>query len=677
MRTRDLFKARAIIDELLPHFPESDRKKAAQRLEQTFKNKQLAPFLVSEEVVNNRAGAEKPTATRYSVKPEYKTLICNLVLLDTLTHNKNTALKLVLGEHDDQIIRDQLEQLLNEFSTRMYLYQSGIGLIHKLKNQIDDQSINYNEVRLDHLMGSSSSSSARTGIQLKNTPVELHALQVLEEVEKAIDYDPTCVKDMLEKARYYIKIEQARPAYDLLQSILSREENHSVALMLLAQVHLRFKDQLGREAHYYQIMHQESEPCSAAERHYDEMATESAFKADDEKTRAFQLMVRALKYWPKNDEKWGGPYEESSLRDQAKSHLLHLAAGKCDPDVYEYEDKLLAKLDLYADSRRKYRIRHAPKYEGHEVADWLQPTDKEILTKDAELKAAVFFDPETDAVLTELAQEQLKSRGTLLQDLGQRLIEQIDSMKVLQVLAPEQARKVFPDYVKNLQNTTDRQPEWLNRLMACTNGYGRSLRRQLVSHFGKDEACKFIDKELPRISEKNESDAATIKLNILDQLAKHYYDLQKYDDCYQCCLQAIPSITLHCGDNKDRLNFRLSYWYYRAIRCYVDKVLCSSCPGVDMDESFSHFIDTHYSHIEFLLQSNKSYMIKKGAGDYETGYDEWHEDPFGNEEQDIFVKDYDDRCLFRDFLNTGLQQSKKLDIQEKGQRLLTMLNATD
>ena len=298
MRTRDPLKARAIIDSLFPSFPEKDNQRLAKRLEQMFKNEQLAPYITRERIDNNRMGSNKPLADCYRVKPEYKTLISNLILLDTLTHDRSAALKLILGDSKDQNVTDHLDRLLNDFSFRMQLYKSAIGLIHNLKGQSEQNPIDFKSTKLDQLMGASLNRSYKPGVQIKNTPVELHALRVLEEVERAIDYDPESIEDMIEKARYYIKIEQARPAYDLLRAVTSKKENHSVALMLLAQVHLTFKDQLARQASHYKLMHEESEPCSAAERHYDEIASETICRAIDEREQAFDLLTKALKYWP-------------------------------------------------------------------------------------------------------------------------------------------------------------------------------------------------------------------------------------------------------------------------------------------------------------------------------------------------------------------------------------------
>ena len=375
--------------------------------------------------------------------------------------------------------------------------------------------------------------------------------------------------------------------------------------------------------------------------------------------------------------KWRKGYEEESLRDHAKSHLIHLAAMKCDPET-QYDDKLLARLDLYVESKIKYRLRFSPiDFEGYERVKHSEPTDEELHLEADELKAKPFFDEEKDKVILTLASELLDSRGTFLQSKSQRIVELIDAMMVLQVLTPEDSKELFPSFLEGLQELTKDNPESLNCLMTYSNGYGLSLRRQLVAAYGKSDAFNFIDQELIRSSEKQRKDTARIKLLILENLSQNLYKLHRYEECYHCCIEAEPLIEPAYKEDSNWLNIQKASWLYKAVRSYIDETIQRSLNGEDISARAISFLDRHYSHIEYLIQCNRAYMYQNGGGDFETGYDQWEEDPFGQQEDDIFSTGYDGKCLFRDFIKK-LSQYSDTDpkLHNKLQGLLFLLDCS-
>ena len=655
MRKKDSLKARAIVDEVFPGYPEKDRVKTAKRLENIFKDERLAKFLEIEESLNNRARAISSNKVIPRIKPEYKMLFNNLVLLDSFIHDKDAVIELLLpeqGVNKDKI----LDNLVSEFSYRMRLYQMGASLAHQLKEQSIDSELNFFEARLDRLIDiTQPEHPIDNALAVKNTPVALHALQVLEDVEKSADYDPNSVKDMLEKVRYYIKIEQARPAYALLTKVLNKEMHQPFALMLMAQLHLQFKDQLIRKGNSYHFMHLESEACSAAERHYDELASESYWKADDQKEQAFKLIIQALQHWPTyKDYSDEICYEEFGLRESAIDYVLKTVASKCDPDRYEY---------LFSE---KVRARTGAFVEG------------EARQKTEELKADPLFDSDTDRLITQLAEEKLLSSPSIYGDISQKVCGQINAMCVANVLPAENMETLRNRYWSNLDDITESYPDLLTQLSTADQRIAKAFRQHLISTKSVNGALHFIDTELKRTDKQNHKCAVNAKLKFLEELTFHHYKIKQFEQSHQYSLTATKLLEGSQDLGIERIDYLLEKWRYCSVRSYIDANDICELTSMERVEILRQLLDLHEQHITSLLCGNREYMI----WDCETydggGFRNFYTDPFGREENDIFSTDeYEgvDKCLSRGFITECISEVCPDELRLRANKLIDLISS--
>lgn len=182
-------------------------------------------------------------------------------------------------------------------------------------------------------------------------------LSLIEAIDRVRDTpefqagDPNATAKVIEG---YIELGATQIAHGLLDDALEDYPEHPGLWFQKARLLLVLSESQYALAGGYSRWSEESEPLSAAENHWEEMALETQSQADSLRDSVFDVCVRAFGYLPDNKAyeasapKWSRDYGEfRKLRKKILLYVVHDAGRKCDPHRGLWDrlhDKVLARL---------------------------------------------------------------------------------------------------------------------------------------------------------------------------------------------------------------------------------------------------------------------------------------------------------------------------------------------
>jgi len=188
----------------------------------------------------------------------------------------------------------------------------------------------------------------------EHVALPLSLIEAIDRVRDTPEFqagDPNATAKVIEG---YIELGATQIAHGLLYDALADYPEHPGLWFQNARLLLVLSENQHALAGSYSRWSEESEPLSAAENHWQEMAFETQGQADSLRDSVFDVCVRAFGYLPDNKayeasaSKWSRDYGElRKLREKILLYIVHDAGRKCDPHrgrLDKLHDKVLARL---------------------------------------------------------------------------------------------------------------------------------------------------------------------------------------------------------------------------------------------------------------------------------------------------------------------------------------------
>lgn len=278
--------------------------------------------------------------------------------------------------------------------------------------------------------------------------IPLHIARALELVRWSDEFqygNPDAICLAAEKYLAAGAIEIAEP---LIEQVLEAAPDHPGGWFQKARLLLKKSAQAARQASHFRIVGEETDPFSAAEIHYEELAYDQADTSRNLRRQAFDACVKAYSLLPDKKEyersaiRWSSDYGTlRSLRVSVGTFIVREAGERCNP--YRWESGLRERIDARLGRVQKFVSRPGQEGAGPSRERVYDPNEM------ARLAAKPLFSDATDKVILAAYRELTVPLGFALED---RISLQLSALNFLRLLSrPEDYQREVANFAESIK----------------------------------------------------------------------------------------------------------------------------------------------------------------------------------------------------------------------------------
>lgn len=366
----------------------------------------------------------------------------------------------------------------------------------------------------------------------EHVALPLSLIEAIDRVRDTLEFqagDPNATAKVIEG---YIELGATQIAHGLLDDALADYPEHPGLWFQKARLLLALSENQYTLAGSYSRWSEESEPLSAAENHWQDLAFETQGQADSLRDSVFDVCVRAFGYLPDNKayeasaSKWSRDYGElRKLREKILLYIVHDAGRKCDPHrgrLDKLHDKVLARLGS--------------------LTKW-EPGSGSIIDEErtASLAAEPIFSAETDKLVVSAYKELFGEHPWVITEYASVRLSALNFLRIY--LPTDEYRAEVEKFVQVIRQVHCSD---ITRFLAPYDGLQASFAPlfRIVLHEHLDAVLtKREQRELVRETYKRWADWVrqfgedTVK-SIYDDEIRHHFGSQDYEAAYRTACDA-------------------------------------------------------------------------------------------------------------------------------------------
>jgi len=274
--------------------------------------------------------------------------------------------------------------------------------------------------------------------------IPLHMAKALEKVrwsDRFQDGDPDAICHAAEQYMAAGAIEVAEP---LIEQVLEADPNHPGGWFQKARLLLKKSDLAMRQASHYRFLSEEADVLSAAEQHYEDLASDEAGNSLNLRQEAFDACVKAYSLLPD-----GAAYEQSAirwssdygalrnLRHSVRKFIVQEAGERCNP--YRMDGSIHERINA-----RLGRTKKMVWDETRQTHDWVPDNDKM-----ERLAAQPLFSENTDKMIV-AAYKELMERSWTYFDRDSVRLSALNFIRLL--MSESEYRQEVTDFVESIKS---------------------------------------------------------------------------------------------------------------------------------------------------------------------------------------------------------------------------------
>lgn len=274
--------------------------------------------------------------------------------------------------------------------------------------------------------------------------IPLHMAKALEKVrwsDRFQDGDPDAICHAAEQYMAAGAIEVAEP---LVEQVLEADPNHPGGWFQKARLLLKKSDLATRQASHYRFLSEEADVLSAAEQHYEDLASDEAGNSLNLRLEAFDACVKAYSLLPD-----GAAYEQSAirwssdygtlrnLRHSVRKFIVQEAGERCNP--YRMDGSIHERINA-----RLGRTKKMVWDETRQTHDWVPDIDEM-----ERLAAQPLFSENTDKMIV-AAYKELMERSWTYFDRDYVRLSALNFIRLL--MSESEYRQEVTDFVESIKS---------------------------------------------------------------------------------------------------------------------------------------------------------------------------------------------------------------------------------
>lgn len=322
-RPTDPNGAQAIVEEIFGERRDCKQvERAKYLLKKLADHPRASDVLIKSDTPLHRSGSNKSTKQKLLITPAYRTLVKNLILVDSFLHDHRRAIDLVVGGASGPAVDKLLETAFRDATSRFRTYRTWLNLIDPLREKLAANSIDWHKDYLRDVItpGHRNPQIDQDSEGLPEVVRKMEAFGRIEALESDTRIDRSNPDTLARVADEQLRIGNLVVAESWAQEAVSVSPDLGLAWQVLARVELlraRTADQ--EQLTHYVLADGVTQPMSAEEHCREEAMFDAADRADNHRSRALHRLLRAYHLWPD-----GGyaPSDLASRREVAAQALL-------------------------------------------------------------------------------------------------------------------------------------------------------------------------------------------------------------------------------------------------------------------------------------------------------------------------------------------------------------------